>query len=213
MAMTDWYQLVEERFHESIQTTSRFFEANDEQIAQVSLEMAKRFRRGGRLFAFGNGPSATDAQHVSVEFVHPIIVGKRALPALALTNDIASLTGLMQSVGASEIFARQLQVLGNPHDMALGLMVEPDAAVLHALQRARQMGMLTIALCGSGGSAPVDFCLVAPSRNPQVIQEAHETAYHVLWETVHVFFDHEQLLSDARADLAMTPTGSAGRDA
>src|SRR4051794_703052 len=93
----DLRALVEARFAQSIAVPETFFEVEAEKIAEACWAMAKRFHRGGRLLAFGNGSAATDAQHVSVEFVYPVIVGKRALPALALTNDSASASGL--SVG------------------------------------------------------------------------------------------------------------------
>ncbi|MEO5953053.1 MAG: SIS domain-containing protein, partial [Chloroflexia bacterium] len=91
--------LVEARFEQSITVPEQFFAAEDERIAQACWAMARRFHQGGRLLAFGNGGSATDAQHVSVEFVHPVIVGKRALPALALTNDSAFLSSSGDSIG------------------------------------------------------------------------------------------------------------------
>src|SRR5689334_6014714 len=106
-----WRELVSSRVEQSIAEPARFFEANADRLALACLAMAKRFERGGRLWVFGTGSSATDAQHVSVEFVHPVIVGKRALPAIALTNDIASVLGLAQTAGAAHIFARQLRLL------------------------------------------------------------------------------------------------------
>src|ERR1700738_61121 len=84
--------LVTARFQQSMSIPETFFAAEEERIAYACWEMARRFHQGGRLLAFGNGASATDAQHVSVEFVHPVIVGKRALPALALTNDAATIS-------------------------------------------------------------------------------------------------------------------------
>src|SRR5579875_2974438 len=93
----DVARLVAKRFEMSTSVPKTFFEAEAGKIAEACWAMAKRFHRGGRLLAFGNGSSATDAQHVSVEFVHPVIVGKRALPALALTNEGATLSGLMSS--------------------------------------------------------------------------------------------------------------------
>src|SRR5207247_10279368 len=89
-------------------------------IAEACWSMARRFHQGGRLLAFGNGAWATDAQHVSVEFVHPVIVGKRALPALALTNDSATLSGLMAGGDTEMPFARHLKVLARPQDIARG---------------------------------------------------------------------------------------------
>src|SRR5712664_3880866 len=88
-------ELVQSRFQQSMAVPEQFFTAESERIAQACWSMARRFHQGGRLLAFGDGASATDAQHVAVEFVHPVIVGKRALPALSLTNDSASLSGLI----------------------------------------------------------------------------------------------------------------------
>jgi D-sedoheptulose 7-phosphate isomerase len=190
--------LVAKRFELSTSVPETFFAAQAGKIAEACLAMARRFHQGGRLLAFGNGASATDAQHVSVEFVHPVIVGKRALPALALTNEGATLSGLM--VGeAKQSFARMLGVLGRPEDMAMGFSPDGNCAnVVEALNKARQMGLLTLGLAGGNGGllhkAELDFCFVVDSHDPFVVQETHETLYHVLWELVHVFFEHEGLL-------------------
>src|SRR3989440_5571443 len=120
----DLTALVMARFEQSMTVPVTFFEAEAERVAEACWAMARRFHQGGRLLAFGNGAWATDAQHVSVEFVHPVIVGKRALPALALTNDSATLSGLMAGREADMPFVRQLQVLARPQDIALGF--SPD---------------------------------------------------------------------------------------
>jgi len=161
--------------------------------------MARRFSQGGRLLAFGNGAQATDAQHVSVEFVHPVIVGKRALPALALTNDSATMSGMIAKGNTDTLFVHQLQVLARSQDIAMGFSLDGnDANVLEALNLAKQMGMLTICLTGGDGGlskeTEIDFDFVIQSHDPFVIQETHETLYHVLWELVHIFFEHEGLL-------------------
>ena len=188
------------QFQQSIETPARFFDAHADQVSQASFAIAQRFQHGGRLLVFGSGRATTDAQHVSVEFVHPVIVGKRALPAIALTNDIASVMGLMQSAGVDEIFAQQVRLLGRHDDIALGLTTDgDDASVLRALEAAHAKDMLTIGMCGAGGRAmartsTIDFCFVVPSDNPHVVQEVQETVYHILWETVHVFFEHKGLL-------------------
>lgn len=168
-----------------------FFQAEADRIAECCWAMARRFHQGGRLLAFGNGAWATDAQHVAVEFVHPVIVGKRALPALALTNGSVALT--------SSSFARQLALLARPQDIALGF--SPDgqcASVVEALGEAQRKGLLTLGLCGGDGGlmaqAGCDFCFVVPG-DAVVVQETHETLYHILWELVHVFFEHEGLLT------------------
>ncbi|WP_067456168.1 D-sedoheptulose-7-phosphate isomerase [Actinomadura macra] len=173
-------------------------------IAAACHAMAARFRRGGRLFTFGNGGAATDAQHVAVEFVHPVIVGKRALPALSLTGDVATLTGVGTSAGFAEVFAHQLRCFGGPDDIALG--ITPDGRcgnVLRGLGGARSLGMLTVALAGGDGGAlgrgeAVDHLVVVPSDDPRVVKEVHVTAYHLLWELVHVFLEHPDGAAPAR---------------
>ena len=89
--------------------------------------MAGRFHRGGKLFVFGNGGPSTDAQHVAVEFVHPVIVGKRALPAVSLTADVATVTGVANRAGLEEVFAHQVRLLAEPPDIALGLSADGTA--------------------------------------------------------------------------------------
>jgi len=188
-------EFVTAQFQRSIDAPTQFFAENADQISQASYAMAKRFHRGGRLLVFGSGGATTDAQHVSVEFVHPVIVGKRALPAIALTNDVAAVLGLARQRGQDEIFARQLELLGTPDDIALGLGDEEDASVQHGLEMARQREMLTIGMQGKSNAAlPWDFRFSVDSDDPHVVQEVQETAYHILWETVHIFFEHEGLL-------------------
>jgi D-sedoheptulose 7-phosphate isomerase len=169
-------------------------------VASACHDMAIRFHRGGKLVAFGTGGAGTDAQHVAVEFVHPVIVGKRALPAISLTSDIATVTGVATRDGVAGIFAHQLRFLAEPADIALGISADGDSAsVLAGLVTARELGMLTIALVGGEGGAiaaspAADHVLAARSDDPQIVKEMHVTAYHVLWELVHVFFEQPGIL-------------------
>src|ERR1700689_3792468 len=111
-------------------------------VALACRDMAARFQAGGRLLGFGSGGGATDAEHVAVEFVHPVIVGKRALPALSLASDSATLTGIAADRGPAEIFSHQILTLGRPGDIALGLSVDGDApAIRRGLMAARPPGM------------------------------------------------------------------------
>lgn len=195
---SDLQALVTARFEQSITIPEIFFAAQAEQIAQACWRMARCFHQGGRLLAFGNGALATDAQHVSVEFIHPVIVGKRALPALALTNDSATLSSQI-SRGESS-FVRQLKILARPQDIALGFSLDgSDRNVIAALETARQLGLLTLGLAGGEAEGlrkmDVDFAFIVPSHDPLTIQETHETLYHILWELVHIFFEHEGLLT------------------
>ena len=191
---------VEEQLFLRNQIFERFFAQEAHRLALACREMSDRFLRGGRLLAFGRGPYATDAQHVSVEFVHPVIVGKRALPAISLTADIATVTGLAARDGMGDIFAHQIRCLAGPDDIALGICATGhDESVLGGLVVAHDRGVLTIALVGGDGGAigaspAVDHLLVARSADPQIVKEVHVTAYHLLWELVHVFFEQPGVL-------------------
>jgi len=159
-----------------------------------------RSRRPATPWRFGTGGASTDAQHVAVEFVHPVIVGKRALPAISLTTDVATVTGIAERAGVAAIFAHQIRYLADPADIALGMSADGNtASVLAGLEAARERGLLTIALAGGDGgqlaaSKAADHVLLTPSADPRVVKELQVTAYHVLWELVHVFFEQPGVL-------------------
>jgi D-sedoheptulose 7-phosphate isomerase len=182
-------------------------------LAHACHAMAVRFVRGGTLLAFGNGGPSTDAQHVSVEFVHPVIVGKRALPALSLVTDAATLMGVARRSGLDEVFAHQIGVLASSDDIALGISSDGRCRnVLRGLEAAHDAGLLTVALLGGDGgpiaaSPAVDHALIVPSDDPHVVKEVHVTAYHILWELVHVFFDQPGLLDGDGRTAAPAPVG------
>jgi D-sedoheptulose 7-phosphate isomerase len=156
------------------QIMETFFSREAPRLAEACREMSERFLKGGRLLAFGRGPYATDAQHVSVEFVHPVIVGKRALPALDL----------------SILFRPWLEAILLPEDIVMGFgPPDGDPEVMAALQSAQQRKAMTFALPGSEGS----YALQTPTHDPFIHQELIEIFYHTLWETVHVFFEHHEL--------------------
>ncbi|SFP69503.1 D-sedoheptulose-7-phosphate isomerase [Amycolatopsis rubida] len=169
-------------------------------VAAACHDMAERFHRGGKLAVFGTGGSGTDAQHIAVEFVHPVIVGKRALPAVSLTADMATLTGVAERDGLAEVFAYQLRLLSGPQDIALGISADGGGLdVRRGLETAHELGLLTVALTGGDGTAVaatpgLDHLLVARSADPRVVKEVHVTTYHILWELVHVFFEQPGLL-------------------
>jgi D-sedoheptulose 7-phosphate isomerase len=175
--------------------------AQADAVAQACHAMAVRFHQGGKLMVFGTGTASTDAQHVAVEFVHPVIVGKRALPAISLTTDVATVTGIAEREGMDAIFSHQLRYLAAPGDIALGICATGNcASVLAGLTTARELGLLTIALTGRkgrsiAGSPAADHVLVADSDDPRVVKEMHVTMYHLLWELVHVFLEQPGTLS------------------
>src|ERR1700694_2255630 len=152
---------VEQRLLARNAVMDAFFSREATPLAEACREMSDRFLRGGRLLAFGRGPYATDAQHVSVEFVHPVIVGKRALPALDL----------------SLLFRPWLEVLVQPDDMVMGFgPPEGDPEVWAALESAQKRQAMTFALPG-----PQGFYSVAPSKqDPFIHQEMIEILYHTL---------------------------------
>src|SRR6202045_163218 len=177
---------IEERLLERNQLFERFFSREAPRLAEACREMSERFLRGGRLLAFGRGPYATDAQHVSVEFVHPVIVGKRALPALDL----------------SILFRPWLDAVLLPEDIVMGFgPPEGDSEVISALQSAQQRKAMTFALPGNEGS----YALQTPTHDPFIHQELIEIFYHTLWETVHVFFEHRELGFDVGASEFLYP--------
>ena len=163
--------------------TTQFFGDHADAIARTCQAMAARFDLGGRLLVCGDDAQRSDVAHVVVEFMHPVVVGKRALPALSLPS-IAS--------GAAQ---HALTVVGHEHDMLVLLTSRALSSTANALlASAQSAGVMTIALTGgstSGMARTADQPLFAvPSPDACIVQEAHEMLYHVLWELVHVFFDH-----------------------
>lgn len=171
------------------------------EVTDAAFDMAARFHRGGKLLVFGIGAASTDAQHVAVEFVHPVIVGKRALPAISLATDIATVTAIAARSGMAEVFACQLGQLAEPPDIALGISADGNCpSVIAGLAVARDAGLLTVALTGHDGGViaakpAADHVLLARSADPRVIKEIHVTTYHLLWELVHVFIEQPHVLS------------------
>jgi D-sedoheptulose 7-phosphate isomerase len=183
---------VEDQRERRLAVGTTFFEGEAERIARLCHRMAERFARGGRLFALGTDPAArSDARHVAVEFVHPVIVGKRALPALALTAE----------GGPADA---QLGLLADAEDMVIAFGAERDPCTQRALGLAREGSMLTISC--AGGDADWGFRL--PGEDASIDQELAETLYHVLWELVHVFFEHRGLL-DGRSERRVYDTGAS----
>ena len=171
------------RLAERDRVLESFLAAEAQRLARACLDLARAFHRGGLLIPYGEGAAASDAAHVAVEFMHPVIVGKPALPAVSPTGDP---TG-----------ALSLERIGRAGDVALGLAHRPrDPAVAAFLARAADRGLLTIALT-AGERADCDHAFAVPSDDPAIVQEVQETTYHVLWELVHVFFEHPGLLEEA----------------
>jgi D-sedoheptulose 7-phosphate isomerase len=156
-------------------------------LAECARGAAERFRAGGRLFAFGNGGSATDAQQLATLFLHPGD-GLPALPAFGLANDTSVVTALCNDIGVEVVFARQLAAFGSRDDIAVGLSTSGNSAnLVRAFDEASRRGMLTVGLAGYEGGKmaeldSIDYLFVAPSASIHRIQEAQTTIYQVFWE-------------------------------
>jgi D-sedoheptulose 7-phosphate isomerase len=194
-----------EKARESVEVKSKFFEDHKDTILAASLQTAKAFHRGRKLLVCGNGGSATDAQHVAVEFMHPVIVGRKALPAICLTNDMAMVTAVANDVGFDDIFTRQLIALGQEGDVVLGISTSGNSEnLLHAFQTGRRMKMTTIGFAGHDGGkmaemcagGMLDFCLTVPTSSIHRIQETHVALYHIMWDMVHTFLQHRSLVEE-----------------
>ena len=172
---------------EIIELRRTISEQDADRLAACANAMAERFASGGRLFAFGNGGSATDAQQLATLFLHPA-AGDRPLPAFALGNDTAVVTALCNDIGVEVVFARQLAAFAGPHDIAVGLSTSGNSEnLVRAFSEASRRGILTVGLAGySGGKMAeldtIDHLFVAPSSSVHRIQEAQTTVYQVLWE-------------------------------
>jgi D-sedoheptulose 7-phosphate isomerase len=178
----------------STRTGAAYFERYAHAIAECAAAMADRFFAGGTLLVFGSGPHATDAQHNSVEFVHPVLPGCRALPALSLANDLPTVTGMLQGDDAADVYAHQLRVLGRSGDIALAFAHAPvHPSITCGLDAATQADMLTIALTSSDSGEVherADFALHVPDADRSSAHELHLATYHMLWELVHIVLNH-----------------------
>ncbi|WAL69318.1 SIS domain-containing protein [Amycolatopsis cynarae] len=163
-------------------------ERDGERLAACAQRMAVAFSAGGRLLAFGNGGSSTDAQDLAGLFLGPPHPQARPLPAFGLTNDIAVVTALSNDVGFDVVFARQIGAFGRAGDIAVGLSTSGNSEnLLRAFSEASRRGLLTIGISGYAGGKmaeldSIDYLFVVPSPSVHRIQEAQTTIYHALWE-------------------------------
>jgi D-sedoheptulose 7-phosphate isomerase len=175
---------------ESAEVKEAFFRAEADRIEALARAMAAAFERGSRLYVMGNGGGATDAQHVAVEFCHPIIEKRRPLPAVALTTDNALLTAISNDRDFAKVFGDQLRTHARRGDMVLTLSTSGQSPnLVHALEVARELGLMTIAFTGKDGgrlATLADHAFVVPSFSIHRIQETHVALYHVVWDLVHV---------------------------
>lgn len=183
-------------FQESAMLQLRFLEGHREAIQRLVLVLAERLRAGHKILLFGNGGSAADAQHLAAEFVNRFTFERPALAAIALTTDTSVLTSIANDRNFTEVFARQIEALGRPGDVAIGLSTSGRSInVLKGIEAAKQLGLLTVGFTGEGGKLAevVELPFVVPSRSTPRIQEVHITLGHALCELVEqaLFGDRE----------------------
>ena len=176
----------------------KFFERYADDIAVLSQKMAARFRDGHKLWVMGNGGSACDAQHIAVEFIHPIIEKRRALPAFDLVSQIPVLTAISNDKDYARIFVDQLELWGQPGDMVIAISTSGNSPnLIYALEAAQARDMLTIAFSGKDGGRLADaaeYCFTVPSYSIHRIQESHVALLHILWDLTHVAMGEEDVI-------------------
>jgi D-sedoheptulose 7-phosphate isomerase len=186
--MRNSIRLIEHFVSESIRVKKEFFEANASLVAATATRMAAGLRDGRKVLLFGNGGSAADAQHIAAEFVGRFIPDRIPLPAISLATDTSALTALGNDYGYNAVFSRQVQALGNPGDIAIGISTSGNSpSVVEALEVARSKSLFTIGFTGQGGGkmlgkADVLFCV--PTKMTPRVQETHITLGHVLCELI-----------------------------
>jgi D-sedoheptulose 7-phosphate isomerase len=173
---------------ETIALHQRVARGDLEPILNASRTIAAAFRNGGKLLIFGNGGSASDAQHVAAEFVGRFLRERQALASVALTTDTSVLTSIGNDYAFDRIFARQMEALGHPGDVAFGISTSGESPnVVAALEVAHRRGLTTIALTGRAGGAvgrAAGININVPSDSTPRVQEVHRTLLHIICDLV-----------------------------
>ncbi len=181
-------KLIQKRFKESAEVKARFLRENLSKLLDVIRLVSQTFEAGNKLFFFGNGGSAADAQHVAAEFVNRYNMDRPPLPAIALTTDTSILTSISNDMAFVDIFSRQVKALGKEGDVAVGISTSGNSAnVIKAFEVAKEMGMKTVALTGNDGgilAKLADIALIVSSSSTPRIQETHILVGHLLCEMV-----------------------------
>jgi D-sedoheptulose 7-phosphate isomerase len=194
----DWHGMVMHKCKESMEVKEKFLDGYAELIGELSGKMAARFEHGHQLWVMGNGGSACDAQHIAVEFIHPIIEKRRALPAFDLASQMAVLTAIANDKDYARIFVDQIELHGKPGDMVLAISTSGNSPnLIYALEAAKRKEILTIAFSGKDGgrlAGAAEYCFTVPSYSTHRIQESHVTLLHILWDLIHVSMGEEDVI-------------------
>jgi len=184
----NWKQRVAQAFAESIELHRAVASGDLSPVVEAAKLIVAALTSGGKLLVCGNGGSASDAQHVAAELVGRFERQRQALPALALTVDTSVLTSIANDFSYEEVFARQLEAVGGPHDVLLAISTSGRSAnVLRAIERAKALGLKSIALTANDGGvigSLVDVHINVPSRATARAQEVHRTILHAICELV-----------------------------
>lgn len=191
----DVLEIIATHAREGAELRRAFFAQHAHSLRDAALRVAKALAMGNKILLCGNGGSAGDAQHLAGEFVNRFLIDRPPLPALALSTDTSVLTAIGNDFGYDLIFAKQVQALGQPGDVLLGISTSGNSPnVLEALHAARERDMLTIGLTGKSGgamSAHCDIVLDVPHGHTPLVQEVHIAAGHVLCQLVdHYLFEN-----------------------
>ena len=185
--------MYEKKIDDLSRVLSLFFEEKGEKFEQVVDEVKQRLNKGRKILVFGNGGSASQAQHFAAELVNKFLLKRQPIPAIALTTDTSVLTSIANDESFDEVFSRQVEALGQKDDIALGLTTSGNSPnVIRAVETAKEYGLFTIALTGKGGGkiGPVpDILCDVPSSFTPVIQEVHLFCLHLLAEEVEKSID------------------------
>ena len=180
--------IILKRFKESSEVKTRFLKENLPKLLDLIKLIAHTFEAGNKIFFFGNGGSAADAQHLAAEFVNRYVMDRPPLPAIALTTDTSILTSISNDIAFNEIFAKQLRALGKEGDVAIGISTSGNSSnVVKAFEVAKEMGMKTVAFSGNDGGVlakMADVSLIVSSTSTPRIQETHILIGHILCEMV-----------------------------
>lgn len=180
--------VVEEIFRESARLKLAFLEVHLNLVVRAAEAIVGALRTGGKVLLFGNGGSAADAQHIAAELVNRFLIERPALPAIALTTNSSVVTSVSNDRDYAEVFARQVEALGRPGDIAIGISTSGmSASVVRGIETASSAQMRTIAFTGGDGgklAALAEYAFVVPSRSTPRIQEVHATLGHVLCQLV-----------------------------
>ena len=186
MAHTD--ERVQKAFAESVRVKRATAENCGEIIAAVGARLIECFRAGGKALLFGNGGSASDAQHIASEWVGRYVDHRPALPAIALTANSSEYTAVGNDYGFDHVFVRGVEAHGRPGDVAIGISTSGNSPnIVAALQVARERGLVTVGLLGKGGgkiASMVDHPITVPSDDTPRIQETHITIGHIWCELI-----------------------------